>query len=188
MAANTENGGGRRWSRWRVAGWGLAALVLLLPLAAMQLTDEMNWGLEDFIFAGALVLGIGTAFELAVRRTGSAAYRAAAAVALAAAFMLIWINAAVGIIGSDGNAANLVYAGVLAVGVLGALLARFRPQGMARALFATALAQVLVGALALAAGWGAEGARYPLDILGLTAIFAALFAGSGLLFRKAAGE
>jgi peptidoglycan/LPS O-acetylase OafA/YrhL len=137
MTGNVENGGGRHGSRWRIAAWAVAALLLLLPLVAMQFSDEMNWGVGDFVFAGALVLGTGITYELAVRKTGSRAYRAAVAVALAAAFMLIWFNAAVGVIGSEDDPANLLYGGVLAIGIIGAILARFQPQGMARALLAT---------------------------------------------------
>lgn len=185
MAGSTGNLGGRRWNRWRIAGWGAAALILLLPLAAMQLTDEVSWGVEDFAFAAALLGGVGAAFELTVRKTGDAAYRAAVGVALAAAFILLWANAAVGIIGSEDNAANLMVFGVLAVGVVGVLVARFRPRGMARALLATALAQASVAAIALAAGLGSPGSG-PLEIVALNGFFVALFVGSALLFQRAA--
>jgi hypothetical protein len=79
-----------------------------------------------------------------------------------------------------------MYGGVLAVGIIGAIIARFQPHGMARALFATAVAQSLVAVIALAAGLGSTGPIWPLDILALTGFFVALFAGSALLFRKAA--
>jgi hypothetical protein len=102
-----------------------------------------NWTETDFAFAGALIVGTGVTFELAARMTNNNAYRAAVGVALAAAFLLIWINAAVGIIGSEDNPANLMYGGVLAVGTIGAVIARFEPDGMARALFVIALAQAL---------------------------------------------
>lgn len=67
---------------------------------------------------------------------GGTAYRVATGIAVAAALVLFWMNAAVGIIG-DGPV-NLMYLGVLAVGFVGALVARFQPHGMALALFATA--------------------------------------------------
>ena len=186
MAGNTENGGGRRGSRWRVAAWAVAALLLLLPLVAMQFTDEVNWDVADFALAGALLIGTGITYELAVRKTGDTAYRAAVGVALAAAFILVWVNGAVGIIGTESDDANLMYGGVLAVGIIGAIIARFQPHGMARAFFATALAQALVAGIALAAGLGSTGPIWPLDILALTGFFVALFVGSALLFRKAA--
>jgi len=80
-----------------------------------------------------------------------------------------------------------MYFGVLAVGVIGAVMARFQPRGMALALFPMALAQALVAVIALIAGLGYP-ASPPLEILGLTGLFAALFVGSAWLFRNAARE
>src|SRR6476620_4818144 len=53
---------GSRRSPWRKVAWGGAALLLLLPLAAMQVTDEVDWGPGDFALAGTLVVGVGLAF------------------------------------------------------------------------------------------------------------------------------
>lgn len=117
--------------------------------------------------------------------TSSTAYRSAIGVALAAACMLVWLSLGVGIIGKDGDPANLMYFGVLAVGILGAIIARFQPHGMARALFATALAQALVTIIALVAGLGLPWSG-PAEILVLNGFFIALFAGSAWLFRRAA--
>jgi hypothetical protein len=166
----------------------VAALVLLLPLVAMLFTDEVAWDEADFAVMGTMLLGTCGAHELAARMTGSIAYRAAVGVAVVAAFVLIWMNLAVGIIGSEANPANLMHGGVLAVGLLGALVVRFRPDGMARALAATALAQASVGVIALAAGLGATGASWPGAIMVLTGFFVALWLLSAMLFRKAARE
>jgi hypothetical protein len=187
MTGNTENDGRRLRSRWRIAAWGIAALILLLPLIAMQFTDEVNWDEIDFAFAGALIFGTGVIYELAARMTRNSAYRAAIGVALAAAFILVWVNAAVGIIGSEDDNANLMYGGVLAVGIVGAIVARFQPDGMARALVATALAQALVAAIALVAGLGSPWSG-PLEIVALNGFFAALWLISAWLLRKAARE
>ena len=181
-------GGGGRGSRWRIAAWAIAALLWLLPLVAMQLTDEVVWDETDFAVWGAMLLGAGGPYELAARMTGNTAYRAAAGVALAAAFILVWMNLAVGIIGSEDNPANLMYGGVLAVAIIGAVIARFRPAGMARALSATALAQALVGVFALAAGFGSTAPSFPEAIVFLTGFFAALWLMSAWLFRRAARE
>jgi hypothetical protein len=115
------------------------------------------------------------------------AYRFAVGVALAAAFVLVWLSLGVGIIGADGDPANTMYFGVLAVGIVGAIVARFRPHGMARALFATALAQALVAVIVLIFGLGLPWSP-PLEILALNGFFVALFVGSGLLFRHAGRE
>jgi hypothetical protein len=180
MAGNTANGSGRRGNRWRIAIWGSAALLLLLPLVAMQFTNEVNWDETDFIVFGAMLLAACGTCELAARMTGNGAYRAAVGVAVAAAFILVWMNLAVGIIGNEDNPANLMFGGVLAVGIIGAVIARFQPQGMARALMTTAVAQALVGVIALAMG--------SVEAFVLTAFFAALWLTSAWLFRNAARE
>jgi hypothetical protein len=146
----------------------------------MQLTEEMAWGPGDFALLGSMLFAACGTYELAARMTGHKAYRAAVGVALATAFILVWMNLAVGIIGSEENPANWMYSGVLAVGLMGAILARFQPQGMARALVGTALAQALVAVIALIAGWG--------NALILTGLFVALWLTSARLFRKAARE
>jgi hypothetical protein len=64
------------------------ALVLLVPLVAMQFSDEVDWGLFDFAVAGALLAGTGLLFELAARKPGNIAYRAAAIVIGLAAIVL----------------------------------------------------------------------------------------------------
>jgi hypothetical protein len=168
--------------------WGMAAFLLLLPLVAMQFTKVVNWDETDFIVFGAmLAIACGTC-ELAARMTGNTAYRAAVGLAVVAAFILVWINLAVGIIGAEDNPANLMYGGVLAVGIIGAIIARFQPLGMARALSATALAQALVGVIALIAGPGSRAPSFPEAIVFLTGFFAALWLVSARLFRKAARE
>ncbi len=120
-------------------------------------------------------------------KTDNTAYRSAVGVALAAALILVWLSLGVGIIGEDGDPANLMYFGVLAVGVIGALIARFQPRGMARALLATALAQALVAVIALIFGLGLPWSP-PIEILALNGFFVALFVGSAWLFRNAARE
>jgi hypothetical protein len=78
---------------------GLAtALILLLPLLAMQFTSEVSWSLPDFVTAGALLFGTGSIFVLAARRVNEK-YRLAIGIVLAAALLLVWIELAVGIFG-----------------------------------------------------------------------------------------
>jgi hypothetical protein len=115
------------------------------------------------------------------RITGRTAYRAAAAVALFTALFLVWGNLALGVIGDEDNNANLMYVGVLVVGVIGAIIARFHADGMARAMFATAFAQASVGVVALIAGWGSAW-----DVVMLTTFFSGLWLLSSWLFAKAA--
>ncbi|HUF04295.1 MAG TPA: hypothetical protein VMM38_08980 [Aridibacter sp.] len=122
-----------------------------------------------------------------LKLNSSFAYRIAAAVAILSSLMLVWISLGVGIIGADGDTANMWYFGVIAVGVVGALIARFRARGMAFTMFAMALGQAVIGIYAIAAGLGLPYSP-PLEILGLTGFFVVLFAASGWLFLRAAGE
>ena len=147
----------------------------------------MNWDAWDFVFAGALTT-VCALFYLFVRarKPDNGAYKSAVGLAVATAFVLVWVNGAVGIIGSENNDANMMYAGVLAVGVVGAVIARFQPAGMARAMLATALAQVLVAAIAVLAGFAPEGGIG--DVLMITAFFGLLWVGSAGLFRRAAQQ
>lgn len=185
MAGNTQIAGRRRGNRWRIAGWGAAALMLLLPLFAMQFTDDVIWYETDFIVFGAMLVAAGSTFEIAARMTANNAYRAAVGIAVAAAFLLVWMNLAVGIIGSEDNPANLMYGGVLAVAIVGAVVARFRQHGMTRALVATALAQMVVAAIALMAGEHRSPVSSVTEILGLNGLFAAVWLMSAVLSRKA---
>ena len=180
-ADQTGPGNTDKWSvgRWRFIAWGAGVLLVLLPLIAMQFTDEVAWSLADFVMVGGLVLGVGVAFEMAVRRTANPVYRAAVGIALAAAFLLVWVNGAIGLIGAESNAANLMYYGVLAVGLAGAFAARFEPRGMARAMGATVLALGLVAVIMLVYGLGE-----PTEVVLVNGLFALLFAGSALLFLR----
>lgn len=165
------------------------ALLLLIPLVAMQFTREVVWTLADFVFAGVVFFGAGLTYVLIARKWNNTAYRLAVGVAVAAGFLLVWANAAVGLVGSEENDANLLYGGVLAVALIGAFVARFRPLGMSRAMFAAALTYVLVTAVALfvwkPAGTAAEPNVYLLNVLVANGLFASLWAISGLLFRRA---
>ena len=158
----------------------VTAVLLLIPLLG-----NWPWSLGDFVFAGALIFGTGLAYVLVAKGGSRIAYRAAFGVSLAAAFLLVWINVAVGIIGEPDEAANLMYIGVLLVGVSGVFVARFRSKEMARALLATAFAQALVAGISLIFGLGSGSPPGVLGILILNGFFVSLFVGAALLFRFA---
>ena len=69
-----------------------------------------------------------------------------------------------------------MYFGVLAIAFVGVVIARFQPNGMARAMVATAIAQALVAVIALFTGLG-----YTFVITGG---FVAMWLTSAWLFRK----
>lgn len=184
MAKAIERGHGL--NPWRIAGWSFAALLLLLPLVAMHFTREVNWTASDFAFAAVMIGAVGIAFEVTARATRNIAYRGALAIALAAAFLLIWINSAVGIIGDEDNPLNLLYLGVIAIAFGGMAWARFRAKGAARAMTAAAIANAVVGVVAAVAG-----RNEPPGIVGLVVLngfFVLLFLGAAWLFGIAAAS
>ena len=162
----------------------LSTSVLVVPLLGNQFSDEVNWGPADFIIAWVLLVGAGITYTLVVRRMSNITYRSAVAVAVVAGLLLIWMNLAVGIIGNENNPLNLVYGGVLVVGLVSAYVARFQPDGMVRALFVTAIVQMLVTVLA---GLSYSATEWT-EIIGINGVFISLWVGSALLFRKVVRE
>lgn len=160
------------------------ALLLLIPAIAMKFTSDVAWSLSDFVFMGVLLYGASLLYILLARTTGSTAYRGGAGMAIVTAFLLIWVNGAVGIIGSENNPANALYAGVLIVLFLGAIVSRFKAMGLERTMYTVAAAQMLVPVVTFVT-WRPDFTPGVLGVFMLNAIFASLWVGSGLLFRHA---
>lgn len=168
----------------------ITGLLLLIPLVAMQFTPEVNWTFSDFVFAGVLLFGTGTTYVLIARKWNNPAYKLGVGVGVLAGLLLVWANAAVGLVGSEANDVNLLYASVLLVALGGAIIGRFQPLGMSRAMFAAALTYVAVTLVAVfmwqPSAATAETSVQLATVLGFNAFFAALWAVAGLLFRHAA--
>lgn len=165
------------------------AFLLLIPLVAMQFDNGVNWTLFDFVVAGTLLFGAGLTFILIARMGNNTTYRLAAGVAVLAGLLLVWAQGAVGLVGSEDNPVNLLFGGVLLVAIIGAILARFRPWGMSTAMFAASLTYVVATIIAVfiwkPSAATAEPQVHLVNVLGANMVFAALWAVSGLLFRRA---
>jgi hypothetical protein len=185
MAMNGQILGERSGSPWRFVGWGIAAALLLLPLIAMRFTPEVNWTAEDFIVWGIMLGTVGGLFELAVRISPLPSYRAGFGLALLGAFLVTWANLAVGIVGSENNPANHLFFLALLIGIVGAGITRLRASGMVKAMTATAVALWIAFAIAVMGPTDEPWVRHSVEFAG-TSIFALLFVGSALLFRRAA--
>ncbi|MBL0913229.1 MAG: hypothetical protein IBJ09_12745 [Bacteroidia bacterium] len=163
----------------------VTALMLLVPLVAMQFSTEVNWSPADFLVMGTLIAGTGMAYVWLSRGPVNRVYRLAAALALGAAFLMIWTNLAVGLIGSGPNAANLMYMVVIPVLIAGTLRARMKAAGMERTMYAASLLLVLLAGIALLTGMQRYSGGSATEILGISGFFAGLFFIAGLLFRYA---
>jgi hypothetical protein len=153
--------------------------LLMVPLVASQVVDGWNWNPGAFVFAYVMFFGTGLAYALIARKMGAWAYKAGVGLALVTGFAMGWANMVH--VSDSENPANLVYFGVLAVGGVGAWLARLEARRLARALFAMA-ATLAVIAVMLPSGAPPELAR---NMAVLHGVFVALFTASGLLFRHA---
>jgi len=76
------------------------AILLLIPLIAMQFTAEVNWTPYDFVVAGFLLIGTGLIFDLVIRKIKNIKSRIAISLVLLIALLLIWAELAVGIFGT----------------------------------------------------------------------------------------
>jgi len=160
--------------RWLV--WGGAAVVLSLPAIAMRLhVDGVDWTTSDFVVMGVLLAAAGGAYELVARLSGDWLFRAAGGLAVLAGLALVWANLAVGLVADGPNAYNLAFMGVLAVGVAGALVSRFRAAGLQWTLAAMVVVHALVVAAALGSGIDRLGASLAAAWLAPWLLSAALF-------------
>lgn len=75
-----------------------AALLLALPLVAMQFTAEVDWGIGDFLAAGILFALLGAGIDIALRLPASWRVRAGLAAGAVGAFLLVWAELAVGLL------------------------------------------------------------------------------------------
>lgn len=75
--------------------------LLLIPLVAIQFTNEVNWTLSDFVVAAVLLLGTGLVCEFVMRKIKKTNHRIIFCGVIMVALLLIWIELAVGLFGTE---------------------------------------------------------------------------------------
>lgn len=75
--------------------------VLLVPLIAMQFSEDVDWSLFDFVIMGGLLMGLGTAFVIAARVFRR--NRLLIGIALGLFLLYVWAELAVGIFSNFGS-------------------------------------------------------------------------------------
>ena len=78
----------------------VVALLLMVPLIAMQFTTEVKWTGFDFAVAGVLLLGSGLVAELVMRNVRSKNYRIGLVAIILIALFLVWAELGVGVFGT----------------------------------------------------------------------------------------
>ena len=163
----------------------VVATLLLIPLVAMQFTEEVNWTAFDFFAAWVLLFGTGLTYKLIAIRKNNSKFRVAVGITVATSLLVTWVNLAVGIIGSENNPANDLFFGVLLIGFSGAIISRLQPKGLALTAFIMAIAQFMVPIIAYLV-WRPDFDPGVIKIFILNGFFVMLYIGSALLFRSAA--
>ncbi len=74
--------------------------ILSIPLIAMRFTEEVNWGLMDFVVAGILLFILGIVMDNIHKRIPSKHQRILWMILALFGFILIWMEMAVGIFGT----------------------------------------------------------------------------------------
>lgn len=169
-------GDGLRGKVVRALVWGGAACLLLLPLVAMQFTDEVQWTGGDFLVFGLMLLSVCAAYEVAARIARDNAYMLGVGLAVAACFLTVWANLAVGVVGSENNPVNDVFFITPALAFGASLVSLFRPRGMVWAMLAAAGSQLGVGLYVWLAGHG--------QVFVFTGVMCALWLTAARLFRE----
>lgn len=75
-------------------------VLLLIPLIAMQFSNEVNWTGVDFAVAAGILLFFGLGIEFLIRKLKDRRYRFFAIAGALVVLLLLWIELAVGIFGS----------------------------------------------------------------------------------------
>ena len=78
----------------------IVGLLLLIPLIAMQLTNEVNWSFFDFIIMGGMLTITGLLIGIILKKVNNSKNRLILIVTIVMIFFLIWAELAVGLFGT----------------------------------------------------------------------------------------
>ena len=83
-----------------LALYTVPAVLLLMPLIAMQFTKEVDWSGSDFINGGILLFGTAGVIDLVLRNVKTAKNRIIFSLLVLAVLFLVWAELAVGVFGT----------------------------------------------------------------------------------------
>lgn len=166
----------------------ITLVILLIPFVGNYVSAEFDWTTSDFVFMGILLFGASFTFEMVARLSGNAMFKWAVGIVTVATLLLTWMNLAVGIIGSEDNPINALYFLVIPVGFLGLIASQMKAKGLAVTAYLMSATVMAVPFIGLAVNRPAmDDLPGIIGVFMITAFYAALYLGSGLLFRTVAG-
>ncbi len=162
----------------------VAALLLLIPLAASFITAEMQWTFSDYVLVWVMLFVAGTTYTLVSRLSSDYTYKAAVALASVTGLFMVWSNLAVGIIGNEDNAINVVYFVIIMVGFIGAFWVRFQSKGLSRVLIGMCILLATIAMYALLSGMQHIPESSTMQIIGVHMFFITPLAIAAILFHQ----
>ncbi|GAB4339876.1 MAG: hypothetical protein Kow0037_25380 [Calditrichia bacterium] len=160
------------------------ALILLIPLIATHYSTAFDWKPEDFLVAGVLIGGSLTVYRWLAGRLRNRMLKVAWMLFIFTTLLLIWVNLAVGIVGNEGEPANLLFYLLPLLGSIFAARVRFRPAEMARILRLMGIIQVMLGGMFYILSPQITSHGSPGHILLLSLFFATGWFGSAFFFHR----
>lgn len=159
--------------------------LLLIALLGNTFVEGWNWPPRAFVLLWTVLAVAALVYKLIATRPGAAAaHRVAAALAVLTGFVIFWMSIGPKIIGEE-NPGNLLYLLAILLGLVGVGFSRLQPARLARVAFGLAAALLVIPVVAVLL-WPANFDHgYPRVQL-TSAVFAAMFVTSGLLFRRTA--
>ena len=78
----------------------IVGIILLIPMIAMQFTDEVNWSFLDFIIMGIMLSITGLALGIIIKKIKDYKYRNIFITIIVMIFLLTWAELGVGLFGT----------------------------------------------------------------------------------------
>ena len=78
----------------------IVGIILLIPMIAMQLTDEVNWSFFDFVIMGVMLSITGLALGIIIKKIKDYKYRNIFITIIVMIFLLTWAELGVGLFGT----------------------------------------------------------------------------------------
>lgn len=164
----------------------IVGLLLLIPVWGNSNVEGWNWTAFDFVWAAIVLSCAGLSLEFFITRPYSTTYKAAGALAVVTALLMIWINAAVQIVGED-NPTNAIYVLTVAVLLFGSVASKFKADNMPRVLHAAALMTAVAPIIGFTF-WREDFTPGILHVFVLNAFFIMMWMLSAMLFKWASKE
>ena len=184
MTSSVQTSSDWRRSPWRYLMWGAAGALVLVAVLAIEAVRQGEYALV--IMAGLFAFGCAIV-ERGTQTAAAWAYRGGAVLAMLTGLGQVYMNLAVGLIGSEDDPINLMFFAIVLLALLGSLGVRARAGAMVWVMGVAALTQLVAGVVGMVFQIGLTEPR-PEGVAFLTVYFAGLWLNAAALFRTAARQ